>query len=53
MRFEIREEKMAGSRQKVYAIVDTNTQSVVARFSDEKEALSIRDKANDRADNPG
>lgn len=50
MRFEVKEEKVAGTRQKQYAVLDTNTQSVVARFSDEDKANEVRDLANERAE---
>ena len=52
-RFQVREESVAGTRQKVYAVEDTNSHVVLVRFSDKAEAEALRDKANERADEAG
>jgi hypothetical protein len=50
MRYEVREEKVAGTRQKSYAVYDANAHGVVARFSDKAEAERVKDQANAIAD---
>lgn len=47
-RFEIRKEKLVGSRSYNYAIVDKNTEAVIVRYADEKVAENLKDKMNAR-----